>query len=110
MFAIPPQDFGVVGVGAHSPVLATDTEFEAATQAVAYVFPSQPQTGLYSSVQTSGMAVQMPVWSAAPHWAATGKLQNWPLAQVFPARPPQLTGPGVGSEQAFRQPHVPSLR
>src|SRR5258706_490438 len=42
------------------------------------------------SVQTCGLAAQVPVWSALPHIALAANLQNKPSAQVAPTRPPHV--------------------
>jgi len=45
----------------------TPTPADAATQAFEYTFPSQPQTGACSRVQTSGFFLHVDGASAQPH-------------------------------------------
>ncbi len=61
--------------------------------------PSQPQTGRYSRVQTSGFFRQKPVWSAAPQ-VPTGKSQKSFSPQVSPWMPPHS---GAGSSADGRE-------
>jgi hypothetical protein len=55
----------------HSPFRPTEIPALAASQALPYVLSLQPQTGAYSLVHISGIGVQVPVWSAAPHVASS---------------------------------------
>ena len=61
---------------AHALVLATEIPLRLATQAVAYVLPSQPHTGANSMVHNSGIGWQVPAMSPAPHFAESGNEQN----------------------------------
>ena len=58
-----------------APVFATDTLLRPATHALEYVFPSQPHTGANSMVHMSGMALQVPDMSPAPHFASSANQQ-----------------------------------
>ena len=75
-----PQLCPVGVVPPHSPRVSTETPAAAAAHALPYYIPSQPHTGLYSSVHACGMFAQVPVASARPHIASGGKLQYWPRA------------------------------
>jgi hypothetical protein len=65
------------------------------------------------SVQTSGLAAQVPVWSPSPHVALLGKLQNKASAQVVPSKPPHVLptptpvpGPEVVPPEFMQSPAV----
>src|SRR5258706_14958440 len=47
------------------------------------------------SVQAWGLAVQVPVWSPAPHMALSANLQNSPSSQPVPSKPPQVLPLGL---------------
>lgn len=79
---------------AHAPALATDTLLRPATQAVAYVLPSQPHTGAYSMVHRSGIGWQVPAMSPAPHLAESGNEQNCFSGHLKPAKPPHILPAG----------------
>ena len=79
---------------AHAPFAATDTLLRPATQAVAYVFPSQPQTGANSMVHMSGIGLHSPAMSPAPQCALTGNEQYCLSAQRKPAMPPHILPSG----------------
>ena len=51
-----------------------------AVQALGYVMPSQPHTGVKSWVQAAMIGSQVPFSSESPHAAETGKLQKLPAA------------------------------
>ena len=52
------------------PVFITAVPARAASHTLPYSLPSHPQTGLYSSVQTSGRGLQIDVASPAPHFCS----------------------------------------
>src|SRR5687767_9289410 len=62
-------------VGPQAPAWSSGTRAARRTQSLAYVWRSQPQTGLYSRVQAVGVSSQTPGTSAQPQVPAGG-IQN----------------------------------
>jgi len=86
---------------AHAPALATDTPLRPATQVVAYVLPSQPHTGANSMVHKSGIGLQLPAMSPAPHLAESGYEQNCFSGHWKPAMPPHILPAGAATDPAL---------
>src|SRR6187551_3299738 len=84
---------------AHAPCWATDTPLRPATQAVEYVLPSQPHTGANSMVHRSGMGLQVPDMSPAPHLAEGANEQYCFSGQRTPAMPPHSLPVGAAEPE-----------
>ena|SRR6188508_92672 len=76
----------------HSPSYSTETPAPAAVHALAYVFPSHPQTGRNSRVQMTGLVLHIPCASGILHLPGPKSQYCFASGHAAPAMPPQASG------------------